>query len=136
MANVETRCYEYRFLRSGCDLRTDIYMSGGSTTSLYFIEIWARGGSREEGTARSSARRGPFDEAWSMGLEAESNGESPFFEKPILSFEGWVGNVAVRRPRSPITPSDHPRSRRSPSAVLCVDVCDDPSSFETFLSFG
>ena len=55
-------CYEYRFLRSGCDLRTDIYMSGGSTTSLYFIEIWARGGSREEGTARSSARRGPFDE--------------------------------------------------------------------------
>ena len=64
------------------------------------------------------------------------NGESPFFEKPILSFEGWVGNVAVRRPRSPITPSDHPRSRRSPSAVLCVEAYDDPSSFETFLSFG
>ena len=83
MANVETRCYEYRFLRSGCDLRTDIYMSGGSTTSLYFIEIWARGGSREEGTARSSARRGPFDEAWSMGLEAESNAQwgEPLFRE-------------------------------------------------------
>ena len=31
----------------------------------------------------------------------KSNGESPFFEKPILSFEGRVGNVAPTTPSRP-----------------------------------
>ena len=56
-------------------------MSGGSTTSLNFIEIWARGGSREERTVR-------------MRPGGKSNGESPFFETPNLSFEGLVRSVA------------------------------------------
>ena len=47
----------------------------------HFIEIWARCDSREERTVR-------------MRPGGKSNGESPFFEIPILSFEGRVGNVA------------------------------------------
>ena len=35
----------------------------------------------------------------------KSNGESPFFEKPILSFEERVGNVVAR----PTRPSREPR---------------------------
>ena len=31
----------------------------------------------------------------------KSNEESPFFEKPILSFEGRVGNVAPTTPSRP-----------------------------------
>ena len=48
----------------------------------------ARGGSREERTIR-------------MRPGGKSNEESPFFEKPILSFEGRVGNVAPTTPSRP-----------------------------------
>ena len=51
MANVETIRIEKRVQR----IRT-LLLSGGSTTqNVYFIEIWARGGSREE-----RRRRRPF----------------------------------------------------------------------------
>ena len=49
MANVETSHDETRsentFLGSGCNIRTQSSMSGagGSTTSLFRIEIWALG---------------------------------------------------------------------------------------------
>ena len=38
----------------------------------------------------------------------KSNGESPFFEKPFLSFEERVGNV-VARPTRPTRPTREPR---------------------------
>ena len=79
-ANVETRRDEYTFLGSGCNIRTHL-LRAAARPRVYFIEIWARGGSREERTVR-------------MRPGGKSNGESPFFETPNLSFEGRVRNVA------------------------------------------
>ena len=82
MANVETRRDEYTFLGSGCNIRTHL-LRAAARPRVYFIEIWARGGSREERTVR-------------MRPGGKSNGESPFFETPNLSFEGRVGILAPR----------------------------------------
>ena len=84
-ANVETRRDEYTFLGSGCNIRTHL-LRAAARPRVYFIEIWARGGSREERTVR-------------MRPGGKSNGESPFFETPNLSFEGRVG-ILARGPRS------------------------------------
>ena len=81
MANVETRRDEYTFLGSGCNIRTHL-LRAAARPRVYFIEIWARGGSREERTVR-------------MRPGGKSNGESPFFETPNLSFEGRVGILAL-----------------------------------------
>ena len=82
-ANVETRRDEYTFLGSGCNIRTHL-LRAAARPRVYFIEIWARGGSREERTVR-------------MRPGGKSNGESPFFETPNLSFEGRVGILAGGR---------------------------------------
>ena len=58
-ANVETRCNEYRFLRSGCNTYEHIFplMSRAARAAIvdYFIEIWARWLTRGEDRS---------DEAW------------------------------------------------------------------------
>ena len=43
----------------------------------------------------------------------KSNGESPFFEEPFLSFEGRVGNVAEPRPGHAL--GAQLRARRAPT---------------------
>ena len=80
-ANVETRRDEYTFLGSGCNIRTHL-LRAAARPRVYFVEIWARGGLREERTVR-------------MRPGGKSNGESPFFETPNLSFEGRVGILAL-----------------------------------------
>ena len=91
-ANVETRRDEYTFLGSGCNIRTHL-LRAAARPRVYFIEIWARGGSREERTVR-------------MRPGGKSNGESPFFETPNLSFEGRVGILAstIRAPKHILSP--------------------------------
>ena len=57
------------------------------------------------------ARRGPFG----LGLGGKSNGESPFFETPNLSFEGRVGILAARFSRL-VTVSGPPRAAGASAA--------------------
>ena len=96
-ANVETRRDEYTFLGSGCNIRTHL-LRAAARPRVYFIEIWARGGSREERTVR-------------MRPGGKSNGESPFFETPNLSFEGRVGILARAR-----RAGDAPAARGAPES--------------------
>ena len=92
MANVETRRDENTFLGSWCNITNTSSMSGDSTgLQVYFVEIWARGGSRRG--AKGIQTVGQKGWAKSPGRQIWRTGSSRG-----LSFQGRVGNVAASEP--------------------------------------
>ena len=87
MANVETRRDENTFLGSSGATYEHIFYERRLGLQVYFVEIWARGGSRRG--AKGIRTVGQKGWAKSPGRQIWRTGSSR-----NLSFQGRVGNVA------------------------------------------
>ena len=104
MANIETRHNEYTFLGSGYSIQTHL-LRAAARLRVYFIEIWARGGST---TTAGGDRRASSKE---KRATHDLHGERPSII--IRSGKGWeCSGLACRACRVPVEPVEADSMRR------------------------